>query len=274
MRDHQEISSSQGGLTALNDQDEFGSSIAALGDLDGDGVVDIAVGAPREDEGAPGTQTDLGAVYILFLHANGTVRTQQKIGKERGTFTPDGTEGGLTPSPQHQDRFGSSLAAVGDIDGDGVTDLAVGAPFDDGVFADRGAVYILFLNTNGAFRWGDEQKISSTSGKAGGISGTGTGVDLPTGSDIYFGCSIALIGDLDGNGVRDVAGAWRLCALSSSPLISRVYLSYLICISISHIHLTMPGSGRLWRQRRRHKAWRRVHPVPQRRRPVYCGAED
>src|SRR5215471_8443766 len=61
----------------LDDGDWFGSSIAFLGDLDGAGpsVAAIAVGAPGDDDGA----VNNGAVYILFLSANGTVLTVQKI---------------------------------------------------------------------------------------------------------------------------------------------------------------------------------------------------
>ena len=44
---------------------------------------------------------------------------------------------------------GISAAAIGDLDGDGITDLAVGAGYDDDGGADRGAVWILFLNPDG-----------------------------------------------------------------------------------------------------------------------------
>src|SRR6185369_1753892 len=61
----------------LDDGDWFGSSVTYLGDLDGAGpsVAAIAVGAPGDDDGG----LNNGAVYILFLSANGTVLTVQKI---------------------------------------------------------------------------------------------------------------------------------------------------------------------------------------------------
>ena len=61
---HQKISDTEGGFTGtLDDDDRFGISVAALGDLDGDGVGDLAVGALLDDDG--GRQR--GAVWVLFL---------------------------------------------------------------------------------------------------------------------------------------------------------------------------------------------------------------
>ena len=61
---HQKISENEGGFTGnLNDDDFFGLSVGSLGDLDGDGVGDLAVGAPFDDDGG----TNVGAVWVLFL---------------------------------------------------------------------------------------------------------------------------------------------------------------------------------------------------------------
>jgi hypothetical protein len=181
VRAQQKLSSTVGGLTgALDNFDQFGASLAFLGDLDGDGVPDLAVGTPFDDDGG----FDRGAVYILFLNANGTVRARQKISSAVGGFT------GLL---DNFDAFGFSVASLGDLDGDGVTDLAVGAEGDDDGGSGRGAVYILFLNTNGTVR--AQQKISSTLGGFGGALDD---------SDV-FGSSLASLGDLDGDGVRDLA---------------------------------------------------------------------
>ncbi len=72
------------GFTGTLDEDDyFGLSIAALGDLNGDGVTDLAVGASLDDDGG----VDRGAIWILFLNANGTLRGMQKISQTRGGFT-------------------------------------------------------------------------------------------------------------------------------------------------------------------------------------------
>ena len=110
---HQKISATEGGFTGgRDDHDTFGSSLAALGDLNGGGVTDLAVGATND--GGSGR----GAVWVLFLHSNGTVKAHQKITDGYGGFT-----GSLTDF----DKFGSSLAALGDVDGDTVGDLPAGA---------------------------------------------------------------------------------------------------------------------------------------------------
>ena len=141
VRSHQKISDTQGGFTGiLDNEDLFGFSVASLGDLDGDGVGDFGgVGAHFDDDGGQ----DGGAVWILFLNTDGTVKSHQKISD---------TAGGFTGSLDDHDLFGRSVASLGDLDGDGVTDLGVGAIWDDDGGENRGAVWILFLNADGTVK--------------------------------------------------------------------------------------------------------------------------
>ena len=186
VKSHQKISDTEGGFTGmLNDEDRFGHSVAWLGDLDGDGIGDLAVGAVRDDDGG----TDRGAVWVLLLNANGTVKSQQKISE---------TEGGFSGTLDDYDYFGSSVAPLGDLDGDGTGDLAVGARNDDDAGTDRGAVWLLLLNADGTVK--SHQKISASAGDFGGTL------------DDYdnFGWSVASLGDFDGDGTGDLAvGAKR-----------------------------------------------------------------
>ena len=69
---HQKISDTEGGFTGeLGNGDWFGIGTAPLGDLDGDGVGDLAVGAVCDDDGGNGH----GAVWILFLNTDGTIKS-------------------------------------------------------------------------------------------------------------------------------------------------------------------------------------------------------
>jgi FG-GAP repeat len=180
----QKISATQGNLAGIRDNDDFGHSVAGIGDLDGDNNVDIAVGATGDDDGGAGR----GAVWILFLNADGTVSTSQKISQTKGNFS-----GTLV----NNDRFGSSLAFVGDIDGDQVGDLAVGASFDSsgtgGPSQWRGAVWILFMNRDGTVK--GETKLSDAIRSSG----------LLLRNEEFFGCSVAALGDLDLDGVPDIS---------------------------------------------------------------------
>ncbi len=117
MKSSTKIASGTNGGPTLADYSFFGSSVVNVGDLDGDGVTDLAVGAYGDGTGGPRR----GAVHILFLNASGTVKSSTKIAS--------GTNGG--PTLADYDRFGASLTSMGDLDGDGVTDLAVGANGDD-----------------------------------------------------------------------------------------------------------------------------------------------
>ncbi len=192
----QKISSTQGGLVGpLDDTDLFGWSVAGLGDLDGDGTSDMAVGAWLDDDA--GLELDNGAVYVLFLDPDGTVKHEQKISVGQGGFT------GVI---EFGDRFGSSLSVLGDLDGDGVTELGVGSIYDDDGGSNSGSAWICFLQADGTVK--AQQKISNLEG---GLVG-------PLEPECRFGYSSAPLGDFNLDGVPDVAfgaildndgGYWR-----------------------------------------------------------------
>jgi len=165
----------------LKASDMFARGIASLGDLDGDGVQDLAVGAVGDDDGADAA----GAVWILFLNADRTLKAATRISE---------TGGGLVADLHDSDGFGRALAGLGDLDGDGVPDLAVGANEDDTGATDAGAVYVLFLRRDGSVK--GQHKISALSGDP---------LDFLPRRGSEFGASIAGMGDVDGDGIPDVA---------------------------------------------------------------------
>ena len=180
VKDNQKIAHGEGGLSEyLGNYDRFGYSIAGLGDLDGDGIEDVAAGIPRDDDGG----NDHGAIIILFLNEDGTVNSEQKISDTEGNFTGTLDSG---------DNFGRGLANIGDLNNDGVIDLAVGADYDDDGTTNNGAVWILFMNDDGTVD--SHQKISDTEGSF--------TASLDNGARL--GMSIEGIGDIDEDGKEDI----------------------------------------------------------------------
>ncbi len=175
------ISMTSGGFGGTLDvSDAFGSAVADIGDLDDDGVRDLAVGAPGDDD----TGNSKGAFWVLFMNANGTVKSEVKIsGFSINFFT----------SLSGVSNFGSALVGLGDVDGDGVEDIAVGAPGEIVGGNATGSVYILYMRDTGLVKTGHE-----ISAGLGGFTGA-------LADDDRFGSSLALIGDQDGDGIPDLA---------------------------------------------------------------------
>jgi hypothetical protein len=95
----------------------FGKSIAVLTDLNGDGFKDVAVGA---DQAVIGGVANSGRLYIL------------KGGSAKGTFSADAVSLAKIDGEPNSGRFGSVLLPLGDINGDGIPDLAVSGVHADG----------------------------------------------------------------------------------------------------------------------------------------------
>ena len=181
----------------LKKEFKFGSAVTSLGDLNGDGNVDIAVGA--EDYDDSGTATRGGAVYVIFLDANADVINYEKTNGKSTEFQ-------VFDRIRTDDDFGASLAAT-DIDGDGIVDLLAGAPGDgDGnkISEDWGSLWVMFLYADGTLK--GVQQISAFHGNLGSQASFteydwfGSAVDV---LDIIGDTTIIMVGaNADGGGGR------------------------------------------------------------------------
>jgi hypothetical protein len=156
-------------LNGLAPFDEFGTSVGAAGDLDGDGTPDLLVGARQPGGGHPTGPPGTGYARV-FSGASGTALLALT---------------GLSLG----DHFGASVAGLGDVNGDGVPDLAVGTP------QPGGGVFPGFVYPPGL---GGAQVFSGSSGLVlFALAGSTVGE--------RFGWSVADIGDVDADGVSEFA---------------------------------------------------------------------
>lgn len=187
----------------------FGDAVASAGDVDGDGVADVIVGA--------GDSASAGAAYV-FSGATGVLLHSWHVGTRGADAAP------------------CAVAGAGDVDGDGLGDLIVGAALDDHNGRERGSAFV-FSGATGAIlhSWygsGNGANFGSAVSGAGDIDADGfddvivgarfdqdvggaflfsgrTGTILRAWHGQFdsgqFGCSVCAPGDMDGDGVGDLA---------------------------------------------------------------------
>lgn len=152
---------------------QFGQSVAGVGDINGDGFDDIAVGADRYS-------TMISDSLNIANIGNG------------GLFIYHGTATGLSLNPDFTfegpragSGFGTSVSGAGDVNGDGFDDVVVGAPS---------------TSTNTLFGIGEAYAFYGTAGGLDMIDWTQTGETMGA----RFGFSVSGIGDVNGDGIDDV----------------------------------------------------------------------
>ncbi len=164
-----------------------GEAVSGAGDVNGDGVPDFIIGAPREDLDG---REDAGQSYVVFGKADGAPVTRAAVEAGEGGFVIRGSGAG--------DRAGTSVSGAGDVDGDGLADVFIGAPgADPQGREDAGASYVVFGKADGTpVELADVEAGTGGFMVAGARPGDGSGF------------SVSEAGDVDGDGTPDlVVGA-------------------------------------------------------------------
>ncbi len=172
-------------IYAVGQGDQPGRSLAA-GDLNGDGIADLVIGAPFAD-GPGNLTTSCGEVYVLYGRQSWPSTVDLWNADPAATNADVTVWGGET-----EDSLGRAVA-VGDVNGDGTQDLIMSAPGGDGSSNIRdgsGEVYVLF---GGALPSSIDLKMTAPDVLIlGAKDGDGTGQALA-------------VGDLNGDGIADIA---------------------------------------------------------------------
>ena len=168
-------------LNGVNEIDRSGFSVSGAGDVNGDGLADILIGAYQAD-GMNGN--DSGTSYVVFGKTDGAIVNLSTIagdGNDDG-FVLNGVSGG--------DRSGYSVSGAGDVNGDGLDDIIIGARYANSNL--RGASYVVFGKTDGGI-----VELSMIDNDAGFVINGANEYD-------ESGSSVSDAGDVNGDGLDDI----------------------------------------------------------------------
>jgi large repetitive protein len=188
-----QVAAGVGGFAIVSNtaDEQSGHSVSSAGDINGDGLADIILGAPFKTESG-GVNT--GHSFVVYGKSSTTQVNLTDVGNNIGGFAIIGQGA--------QDLSGYSVGAAGDVNGDGLADLIVGAHGYDAAHSNvlTGRSYIIFGSKTGAFAAGTAIDNTGTSANdtltstgaqtlAGGSNSAGTGIDTFTsnGADVLLG---------------------------------------------------------------------------------------
>lgn len=184
----------------------IGAAVSLEGDVNGDGFDDLVVGAPGQNKYRNSAQEYDGEVYVIFGRSSFSGTSTIQATSLNGSSSTGFVATGLV---NQQARTGSSVGSGGDVNGDGIDDLVIGAPGDGyGYGTAAGRAYVVFGKTN--LGTGGTLDLESLTVSNGFVLNGGAAYDVA-------GTSVSINGDINGDGFDDVlVGAPTTTASSPS----------------------------------------------------------
>ncbi len=162
----------------------LGTSASSAGDVNGDGIGDMIMGAPHVDHGEPTVALETGQAYVIF-GAN-------SFSSSFDLSTLNG-ENGFVINGIGLNMLGFSVNGAGDINGDGKDDIIVGAPYSSpNNISNAGQVYVIF----GTNSFSNSFNVSTLNGS------NGFTINGLTAGD-WLGYSVSGLGDVNGDNKAD-----------------------------------------------------------------------
>ena len=157
-------------------------AVDGLGDVNGDGIDDLVVAS----KGANGTAVDSGIVYVLYGNPDLPAEIRM-IDPAPWAVSFLGVSG--------RARTGNSVRGVGDVDGDGLNDVLIGAEFTDQL----GEAWLVY----GARDWPQRVRLDDPDLRTVRLKGTHPPTESLQFPDVHFGAEVGGLGDLDGDGFAE-----------------------------------------------------------------------